>query len=101
MYQLLKQMQIFRVTEPAGDTRRHYRTDVVHRFEIFLTRGADALEFAVGSCQVGGRGLPHLANAEAMQQARQGGGLAALDSGNNIGRRFFTHALQGGELLQA
>ncbi len=82
------------VFEKSADVIGGHRTNVTHLLKPHRVRGHQSVQRAEFPCQPLCRRLADFANTQCIEKARQSSLARSIDGGQQIGSRFFGHALQ-------
>ena len=95
--QLLHHLAVVRLVKKGADALRHRGPYVVNDQQLLFRSVHDRVDLAKVARQRLGRGLAHVADAQAKQEARQGGFFGFFQRVHNVLRRLVCHAVQRGQ----
>ena len=96
-YQLVDHVAVVWFTEELRYALRNDRPDIRHFFEPGLIGAHQHLHIPEGARQIARGGLPDIADAERIDEARECRVAAAIDGSHQVGRGLLAHALELGQ----
>ena len=78
----------------------YHRPHIIDLQQGGFIGGHQCIQIAKVACQIFGRGFAHMANAQAINKARQSGDFAFFQAIQQVLGRFSRHPIQSGQLRQ-